>query len=239
MRLRGPVVLGLVLMLTAACAVSPERVAGAVAPDPVASLPLDPAATLNVLADRLVTKRQRFTVAIGDDVLEQGVADSPEHVEVSGESYVIRRLGPVMYFRLKGSALTDIGGDDYQAKVGTKWVHGRLPKGSELSVELGHDYPYAFVHTAAKGTALTKVDDHSISGLMPGSEKDGSHKFTAQYDVTNHLSELVINDRGEAEPLVITYTADDGPALAAPPASELADVSEDDYTLFLTLLRYE
>jgi hypothetical protein len=160
-------------------------------------------------------------------------------MEVSGESYVIRRLGPVMYFWLKGSALMAIGGDDYQAKAGTKWVHGRLPNGSELSVELSHDYPYAFAHTAAKGTALTKLDDHSISGIMPGTASSGPHKFTAQYDVDNYISELVINDRGDASPLAITYTADDGPELAAPPASELADVSEDDYTLFLTLLRYE
>ena len=78
------------------------------------------------MADQL-GEPARFTIAAGDETQMEGVVSSLEHWEVTTRMYQIRRLGPEVYFKLRGYS-EEMTEPVYDKKIGTKWGHGEARK---------------------------------------------------------------------------------------------------------------
>lgn len=112
---------------------------------------------------------------------------------------------------------------DYDQKVGTKWIHGRMTVGDPL------------LRRVAQGTAITKSGPHAISGTIPDADATTvAQTFTTDLDDENRLTDLQIGDGKKTLTLVLTRY--DGPELTAPAAPDGAALSDSEVTMYLSSL---
>jgi hypothetical protein len=231
MRLRGPVALGLVLALGAGCTSDP--------PAP------DIAKVLAVAADQLGTEPLSFTFSINSvPPSAYGEIESLEHWALGTKRFTVRRIGPDLYFKLERVAADRLPPGFYDRTVGTKWVHGPLPADNGSEDIYRDDYPFTHVHEAARGTAIHRAGDVAIVGAMPPGVSVGGASalgFAAELDDAGHFSHLglytTVPDRNPLdEKLDVNFVPYDGPAVTAPPPSEVATVSDQDYLVLRSML---
>ncbi|GAA2912457.1 hypothetical protein Acy02nite_90310 [Actinoplanes cyaneus] len=100
---------------------------------------------------RLGSESARFTIVFGGGQRATGVIDpATGHWEMTGNGYVVRRIGADVYVRLTAEPVDSRYPGQYAADLG-KWVHVPAPAGGAA---FAADFPW----TTARGAATADLD---------------------------------------------------------------------------------
>jgi hypothetical protein len=128
------------VLTSAGC--SPGNGTAAAQPQVTASSPADLAGALA----RLGSESARFTLVSGAGEKISGVVDPKTGFwEMTGDGYVVRRIGADVYVKLSAEPVHSMFPGQYADDLG-KWVHTAVPAGATA---FGADFPWAPARTAS------------------------------------------------------------------------------------------
>ncbi|AEV84070.1 hypothetical protein ACWT_3047 [Actinoplanes sp. SE50] len=173
-----------------------------------APTPSGAAPTLAQAATRLGTETARFTVTLGAAERATGVIDpATGNWEMTGDGYVVRRIGPAVYVRLTAEPAHSMYPGQYADDLG-RWVHTTVP--TDAAPAFAEGFPWAAARTLAG---------------QPGAAPGASGRFrlgggTAELDVAGRFSRITLTD-----PAMTVSYADYGlpVRVTAPPADQVAE----------------
>ncbi|MEU4426807.1 hypothetical protein AB0F81_39815 [Actinoplanes sp. NPDC024001] len=223
----------LMAAMGAGCSPTADGGAGASQTLPSAApIPSDPVQALTAAKGRLGTESARFAREQNDEPSDfTGVVNAQtKNWEISGEGYVVRRIGSALYIRVTGDKLHTItmspAAADRFAAGG--WIRTRLPNFRETSVIFNDEFPWNLANPAARATAVTATGDRSFAGTVTIDNPDSGAANTTEVPVSVDLDERGRFSKitaGAAQPdadMVITFSDYGAPAdITAPPGAVL------------------
>lgn len=141
---------------------------------------------------RLGSESARFTMVFGEDQRAGGVIDPVTgHWEMTGNGYVVRRIGADVYVKLTAEPTGSMYPGQYAADLG-KWVHVTAPAGGAA---FARDFPWTAARTATTadldvngrfsrvttGDMVVSYSDYGTPVVVtapPASETIEDHLFT-------------------------------------------------------------
>ncbi|MFF5077265.1 hypothetical protein ACFY36_09445 [Actinoplanes sp. NPDC000266] len=192
------------------------------------SLPADAKAALDVGVGKLGTQSARVAFTLGPGGPRgAGVVDAAGTTyEITGESYVVRRIGDDVWLKvLKRPESVPADQWFFHEKDLNKWIR-RSVFNIETTQTFREGFPWRLPRRAVKnGSEIVRAGERSFRGATPTDSLKASH-FSADLDEAGRITRLGVGTGGSPNDVYEYRFSDFGLSveLQAPPAAEVIEL---------------